>query len=89
MRRQPAKKPYSALLEPDRNAGGYVVTLPDFGYGATQGDTEEEAMEMAQELLMLSIGDYMRDARALPLPRQSPQPKVSYRGSPHIASREG
>jgi len=39
-------EPYAALFEPDRKAGGYVVTFPDFGYGGTQGETDEEAMEM-------------------------------------------
>jgi antitoxin HicB len=59
---------YQALFEPDRKAGGYVVTLPDFGYGATQGETDEEAMHMAQDLLMLTIGDYIREGRPLPAP---------------------
>src|SRR5271170_1341337 len=63
-------EPYLALFEPDPKAGGYVVTFPDFGYGATQGETEEEAMEMAQDLLMLTIGDYMRESRPLPTPRR-------------------
>ena len=57
---------YLALFEPDRKAGGFTVTFPDFGYGATQGETEEEAMEMAQDLLMLTIGDYFREGRQLP-----------------------
>jgi antitoxin HicB len=48
-------EPYLALFEPDPKAGGYVVTFPDFGDGVTQGETEEEAMEMAQDLLMLTI----------------------------------
>jgi antitoxin HicB len=57
---------YIALFEPDPEAGGYVVTFPDFGYGATQGETEEEAMQMAQDLLMLTIGDYIREGKPLP-----------------------
>ena len=63
-------EPYLALFEPDRKAGGYVVTFPDFGYGATQGETGEEAMEMAQDLLLLTIGDYIRESRPLPAPRR-------------------
>ena len=59
---------YQALFEPDRKAGGYVVTLPDFGYGVTQGETDEEAMDMAQDLLMLTISDYIREGRPLPAP---------------------
>jgi antitoxin HicB len=59
---------YLALFEPDLEAGGYVVTFPDFGYGATQGETSQEAMEMAQDLLMLTIGDYIREGKPLPAP---------------------
>ena len=59
---------YLALFEPDLEAGGYVVTFPDFGYGVTQGETDQEAMEMAQDLLMLTIGDYMREGKPLPAP---------------------
>jgi antitoxin HicB len=59
---------YLALFEPDLEAGGYVVTFPDFRYGATQGETDQEAMEMAQDLLMLTIGDYIREGKSLPVP---------------------
>jgi len=59
-------EPYLALFEPDRKVGGYVVTFPDFGYGATQGETDQEAMEMAQDLLLLTIGDYIRESKPLP-----------------------
>jgi len=61
---------YLALFEPDCEAGGYVVTFPDFGYGATQGETDAESMAMAQDLLMLTIGDYMRESRPLPPPKR-------------------
>jgi antitoxin HicB len=57
-----------ALFEPDPKAGGFVVTFPDFGYGATQGETDEEAMEMARDLLMLTIGDFIRRSAPLPAP---------------------
>jgi len=63
-------EPYLALFEPDRKAGGYVVTFPDFGYGVTQGETDQEAMDMAQDLLMLTIGDYMRESKPLPTPKR-------------------
>ena len=57
---------YLALFEPDLKAGGYAVTFPDFGYGATQGETDEEAREMGQDLLMLTIADYVREGKPLP-----------------------
>ena len=63
-------EPYQALFEPDPKAGGYVVTFPDFGNGVTQGETDEEAMEMAQDVLTLTIGDYMRESKRLPTPRR-------------------
>ena len=59
---------YLASFEPDLEAGGYVVTFPDFGYGVTQGETDQEAMEMAQDLLMLTIGDHIRKGKSLPVP---------------------
>jgi antitoxin HicB len=59
---------YQALFEPDRKAGGYVVTFPDFDYGVTQGETGEEAMGMARDLLMLTIADYIREGKQLPAP---------------------
>jgi antitoxin HicB len=59
---------YLALFEPDLEAGRYVVTFPDFGYGVTQGETNEEALEMAQDLLMLTIGDHIREGKPLPVP---------------------
>ena len=61
-------EPYLALFEPDRKAGGYVVTFPDFGYGVTQGESDHEAMEMAQDLLMLTLGGYISESRPLPTP---------------------
>lgn len=63
-------KSYLAQFEPDRKAGGYVVTFPEFGYGVTQGETEADAMDMAQDLLMLTIGDYMKESKLLPAPRR-------------------
>lgn len=59
---------YLALFEPDPKAGGYTITFPDFGYGATQGETDAEAMEMAQDLLMLTLADYIREGKPLPSP---------------------
>jgi len=61
---------YLALFEPDRVAGGYVVTFPDFGYGVTQGESDSEALEMAQDLLMLTIGDFIKESRPLPVPKR-------------------
>ncbi len=71
---------YLALFEPDLEEGGYVVTFPDFPYGVTQGETDEEAMEMAQDLLMLTIDDSIREGKPLPTP--SRRRGVKYRPVP-------
>ena len=58
---------YAALFEPAQE-GGYVVTIPDFGWGFSQGDTEEEAREMAAALLQTLVQEHIRKGEALPRP---------------------
>ena len=67
---------YLASFEPDRKAGGYVVTFPDFGYGVTQGESDNEAMA-AQDLVMLTVGDFIREGKPLPLPSRRRGEQVS------------
>lgn len=61
---------YAALFEPDRQADGFVVTFPDFGYGVTQGDTLSEATEMARDLLQALVSDIMDKGEELPRMRK-------------------
>ena len=35
--------------------GGYIVVFPDFNDGATEGQTLEQAMEMAEDLSLIHI----------------------------------
>lgn len=39
---------YPAIFHKSKE-GGYVVVFPDFDYGATEGKTLEQAMEMAKK----------------------------------------
>ncbi|MGJ5819054.1 type II toxin-antitoxin system HicB family antitoxin [Paludibaculum fermentans] len=57
---------YLGLFEPDEKDGGYVATFPDFGYGVTQGESIEEVLDLARDLLMLTIGDFIRGGKPLP-----------------------
>jgi len=59
---------YQALLEPAEE-GGFVVTFPDFEYGVTQGDSDEEALSMAADVIGLVIEDCIRAGKALPVQR--------------------
>ena len=58
---------YPAKFTADNETGGFVVTFPDLP-GATQGDTIEEAMEMASEALGLVLTEYVERNADLPAP---------------------
>ena len=55
--------------------GGYIVVFPDFDYGATEGQTLEQAMEMAEDY----IGTYLYDdfIKGKDLPKASNINKIS------------
>jgi antitoxin HicB len=57
---------YPVNLVPD--TGGYVVTFPDIPEAMTQGDSYEEAMEMAKDALETALDFYFEDERKVPLP---------------------
>jgi len=58
---------YPVRLEQEGD-GGYVVTLPDIGYGATQGDTLEEALAQAEDMLEEAVLGMMAHSEEVPLP---------------------
>jgi antitoxin HicB len=58
---------YAALFEPAEE-GGFVITIPDFRWGVSQGETEAEAREMAADLLQTLIQEHIRNREALPRP---------------------
>jgi antitoxin HicB len=68
---------YYALFEPDMKYGGFVVTFPDLNHGATQGETLEEAVGMAEDLLRGIVGELMK--RGAELPRASKHRGKKYR----------
>jgi predicted RNase H-like HicB family nuclease len=58
---------YPARFEPAEE-GGFVITIPDFGWGVSQGDTEEEARDMAAALLQTLVQEHIRGGEDLPRP---------------------
>lgn len=60
---------YSVVLEP-QEGGGFTVTVPALPEVVTEGDTESEALAMAEEAIGLVLA-YRRD-RGLPLPPDMP-----------------
>jgi len=61
---------YPVRLEQEED-GGYVVTLPDIGYGATQGDTLEEALAQAEDLLEEAVLGMMAHGEEVPVPSRA------------------
>jgi excisionase family DNA binding protein len=47
---------YEAVFTEDKQAGGYTVNFPDLHYCFTEGDTFQEAVEMAADALSLYLG---------------------------------
>lgn len=48
--------------------GGFVVTFRDIPEAITQGETLEEAKEMAKDALITALEFYFEDSRAVPAP---------------------
>lgn len=57
---------YPIRLEPDREAGGFVVRVRDFG--ATQGDDEAHALRQAADFIGSWIDMMIEDGRPVPAP---------------------
>jgi antitoxin HicB len=60
---------YAALIEPEPE-GGFTITLPDIGYGATQGDTHtlDEALRQAEDMLEEAILGMIAHNEDVPAP---------------------
>ncbi|MDE0063737.1 MAG: type II toxin-antitoxin system HicB family antitoxin [Gammaproteobacteria bacterium] len=58
---------YRARIERDED-DRYVVAFPDFGWGATDGASREEALAEARDLLRELIAVTMREGKDLPKP---------------------
>lgn len=64
---------YTIILTPAPE-GGYTVTVPALPGCFTEGDTKEEAIEMAQEAISLYIAALITDGEPIPpdIPGASP-----------------
>ena len=58
---------YPAIFEPAKE-GGFVITFPDFDWGVTQGDTEQDAREMALDAILTMMREHIRHGETLPRP---------------------
>ena len=61
---------YPADIERDEERR-HVVVFPDFGWGATDGATRDEALSEARDLLRELIAETMREGEDLPRPSRA------------------
>ena len=63
--------PYTIVIQWSNEDQCYLVHLPEFPTQKfhTHGETYEEALENAQEVLELLIEEYKQDGKALPQPK--------------------
>lgn len=57
---------YPATFTPED--GGFVVTVPDIPEAITEGDSESEALHMAEEALLLALDGYISQGLEIPRP---------------------
>ncbi|MRW89239.1 type II toxin-antitoxin system HicB family antitoxin [Duganella sp. FT80W] len=57
---------YPATFTPED--GGFVVTFRDIPEAITQGDDEQEAFEMAKDVLLAAMEVYFEEKRKVPTP---------------------
>ncbi|MEA5517792.1 type II toxin-antitoxin system HicB family antitoxin [Limnoraphis robusta] len=64
---------YTIVIQWSNEDQCYLVHLPDFPTQQfhTHGDTYEEALNNAQEVLELLVQDYQEDGKPLPQPKTS------------------
>jgi len=77
---------YPANFEPAEE-GGFVVTFRDIPEAITQGDTEEEALDMALDALISSMDFYFGDKRSVPTPSKAKRGERLIALPPSIAAK--
>ena len=56
---------FKVLLEPDEEAGGYVVSCPALAGCYSQGDTVDEALENIKEAILLCLEDLQAERKTM------------------------
>ena len=67
---------YPAEIKRDE-AGRYVVAFPDFGWGAANGASRDQALAEARDLLRELIAATIREGKDLPEPSPPRPPRLT------------
>jgi predicted RNase H-like HicB family nuclease len=65
---------YTVLLKPEREEGGYSVTVPALPGVYTQGDTHDEAIENARAVILFHLECLAAEGQ--PIPEEEPTPQL-------------
>ena len=65
--------------------GGYLVTFPDLPDAITQGDTLDDAMEMAADCLAETIGARIAERADIPIPTVAKRGHIRVAVPAHVA----
>ena len=66
---------YTVILTPEREEGGYSVSVPALPGCYTQGDTLDEALENARDAIRLYLEDVV--ASGEPVPEEDAPPELA------------
>lgn len=61
---------YQAIIKPSSSGSGFYVELPDLSEAFTQGETMQEALFNASEVLDLTLEGRLEDNREIPEPKE-------------------
>jgi antitoxin HicB len=62
---------YTVVLIPDPESGVYTVQVPAFPECVTQGETVEEALEMARDVIRLTVESRLAHGEPIPVERDA------------------
>ncbi len=67
------QRQYTIILDPDEEEGGYTVTVPALPGCVTQGETLEEAIAMARDVIRGYLEALTKDGQPIPEEHEHPQ----------------
>ena len=78
---------YPCNLTPDEEDGGFNVTFPDVPEAHTCGDDRAEALEMAEDALVVALCAYVDNDEDIPVPGTAEDGQVMVAVPPIVAAK--
>lgn len=78
---------YPCDLTPDEQDGGFNVTFPDVSEALTCGDDRAEALEMAEDALVVALCAYVDNDEDIPIPGAAAEGQVMIAVPPLVAAK--